>query len=90
MGDKQEESNWPLGIAFDKNGHIIVVNSDNHRVQVFNEQGEFLNHFGKKGIIDHQLQDLFGLSIDSCGNYIVADSTNKLIKIFSPSGQFLM
>ena len=88
-GNKQGEFDYPAGIAFDKNGHIVVVDSDNHRVQVFSEQGEFLNQFGERGHLDHQLQDPYGLSIDSDGNYIVADSNNKLIKIFSPSGQFL-
>ena len=36
-GYKQGELDWPAGVAFDKNGHIIVVDSDNHRVQVFSE-----------------------------------------------------
>ena len=87
-GDKQGEFNFTVGIAFDENGHIIVVDGDNHRVQVFSEQGEFLNQVGERGSLDHQLQDPYGLSIDSGGNSIVADSDNKVIKIFSPNGQF--
>ena len=69
-GDKQGEFNFPAGIAFDKNGHIIVVDSGNHRVQVFSEQGEFLSQFGEQGSLDHQLQDPYGVSVDSDRNYI--------------------
>ena len=56
---------------------------------MFREQGEYLNQFGEKGNLDHQLRYPFGLSVDSDGNIIVADLGNKIIKTFSPSGQFL-
>ena len=83
------ELNWPTGIAFDQNSRSIVVDTLNHRVQLFNEQGEYLSQFGDEGNLDHQLRDPLGLSIDRNGNIVVADPGNKLIKTFSPSGQFL-
>ena len=92
-GSKQGELDWPAGIAFDiknkNNSNILVVDSDNHRVQLFSEQGEYLNQFGGKGNLDHQLLDPLGLSVDCDGNIIVADSRNKRVKIFSQSGQLL-
>ena len=89
-GDKQEEFNFPAGIAFDpKNGNMLVAVSRNHRVQLFSEQGEYLHQFGEQGNLDHQLQFPPGLSVDSDGNVIVADLGNKLIKIFSHNGHFL-
>ena len=56
---------------------------------MFSEQGEYLNHFGEQGNLDHQLKSPRGLSVDSDCNVIVADSGNKVIKIFSLNGHFL-
>ena len=67
-----------------------MVDSSNHRVQLFSEQGEYLNQFGEKGNLDQQLMNPLGLSVID-GNVIVADSGNKLVKImiFSQSGQLV-
>ena len=62
----------------------------NHRVQIFNGEGRYMDMFSGEGSLDNQLSDPRGLSLDSQGNIIVADSGNKLIKIFSPDGNFLM
>jgi len=56
---------------------------------LFSDQGEYLNQFGGKGNLDHQLIKPHGLSVNCDGNIIVADSHNKLVKIFSQSGQLL-
>ena len=92
-GDKQGVGivTIPTGVAFDRKnyGNILVVDGNNHRVQLFSEQGEYLNHFGEQGNLDHQLESPRGLSVDSDCNVIVADSGNKVIKIFSLNGHFL-
>ena len=79
----------PTGIAFDSHGNIVVADRGNHRVQVFDRNGNFLSKFGEQGSLDHQLQYPEGLSINSNGDIIVADKGNKLIKIFSSSGEYL-
>ena len=66
-GNKQEEFDTPTGIAFDKNGNIIVV--DDHRVQIFSEKGEFLSQFGGRGTLDHQLNFPHGLTLDPGREY---------------------
>ena len=65
------------------------MDSSNHHVQLFSEQGEYLSQFGGKGNLDHQLGNPFGLCVDCDGNNIVADPANKLVKIFSQSGQLV-
>ena len=82
------EFNYPHGITF-YNNNIIVSDSGNHRIQIFDDQGHYLDQFGEKGKLNHQLDLPIGLSIDSDGNIIVADSNNKSIKIFTLDGQFL-
>ena len=69
---------------------IVVADSLNHRVQVFDRNGNFLSKFGpKQGIRDYQLEYPEGLSINGNGDIIVADEGNKLIKIFSSSRIYL-
>ena len=77
------------GSLFDSHGNIVVADRGNHRVQVFDRNGNFLSKFGEQGSLDHQLQYPEGLSINGNGDIIVADKGNKLIKIFSSSGEYL-
>lgn len=67
-----------------------MADSNNHRVEIFSAQGDYLRQFGGHGSLDHQLILPYGLSVDSNQNIIVADRGNKSIKIFSPSGQILL
>ena len=86
------EFSFPAGIAFDpQNGNILVADRGNHRVQVFNEKGEYQkgNIFERQRIRDHQPGHPNGLSIDSDRNVIVTDSANRVIKMFSSNGQFV-
>jgi tripartite motif-containing protein 71 len=39
----------PAGVASDQNNRIIVVDKDNHRIQVFSPSGVFVNKFGNYG-----------------------------------------
>ena len=65
--------------------NIVLADCDNHRVQVFDRNGNFVSRFGELGSLDHQLSDPEGLPINGKDNIIVADRDNKLIKIFSSS-----
>lgn len=39
----------PAGVCSDMNNRIIVVDKDNHRVQIFSATGVFINKFGSYG-----------------------------------------
>lgn len=88
-GNNKGEFNFPAGIAHDTNNNITVVDKENQSVELFNDQGEYLNQFGGEGNLDHQLSSPFGLSVDGNGNIIVADTGKKCIKTFSSDDQFL-
>ena len=63
-----------------------MADTDNHRIQIFDDQGHYLHQFGVEGKLSHQLDSPFGLSVDSNGNIIVADINS--IKIFTLDGRF--
>ncbi len=61
------EFGTPHGLAFDSKGRLFVADRDNNRVQIFNQEGEFLaewKQFGRPS----------GLHIDANDTLYVADS----------------
>ena len=48
QGRAHGELNWPRGVAINEaTNQIFVANCDNHRIDVFSETGEYLNHLGE-------------------------------------------
>ena len=64
-GDTDGVFEEPLGMAFDHHrGLLFVVDSNNHRVQVFSsDDGSFVSKFGEYGIQPGQFQNPWGLAI---------------------------
>jgi DNA-binding beta-propeller fold protein YncE len=75
------EFDAPEGMTIAPNGNLYVVDSDNHRVEVFDQNGNFLSQFTDAG-----LQDPEDVTVDSAGNaYIVDDLANKVF-VFNAAG----
>lgn len=69
-------------------GTVLVADRDNHRIQVFGDDGRFLFGFGKPGSGDGQFQSPHGLAVSGDRVY-VADTKNHRIQVFSTMGVFL-
>ena len=66
--------NLPHGIATDQNGRVYVADRSNSRVQVFDENGNFLDMWPN-------INSPFALQVSSDGYLWVADgATNKMLK----------
>src|SRR5206468_3914626 len=63
----------PAGLVCEKNGNVIVVDSGNNRLQVFNSEGKFLAKCGKAGSGDGEFNQPWGITLDQAGNIYVAD-----------------
>ena len=65
-------------------GDIIVADSQNNRIQVFDRNG-------KRGEEDDDglFNEPFGVVVDRQGNCAVTDSGNNRVQIFNPAGQFV-
>lgn len=68
---------------------IYLVDGGNHRVVVYDLQGEYLFAFGDEGNKAGQLNYPVGISAASNGRVYVADSGNHRIQIFSDKGKYL-
>ena len=73
----------PKGIIFDKlQNKLYICDSSNHRIQVFDTNGKFLNSFG-----DDQLQEPFGICV-SKDFVFVTDEAKKCVTKFTLEGIF--
>lgn len=80
---------WPRGVAVGPENTIVVADSSNHRVQVFDSSGHFIKEFGYYGNGEGEFDCLAGVAINRIGQYIIADRYNHRIQVFDPSGRFL-
>ena len=77
------EFDQPSGLWVSQNGTVYVNDTFNHRIQVFDSNGEFLrmwsrSFFGPKGITG-----------DNNGKIYVVDTGNHKIQVFDESGNFI-
>ncbi|XP_078346713.1 E3 ubiquitin-protein ligase TRIM71-like [Oculina patagonica] len=76
------EFDRPWGVAVNDKNEIIVCDYNNDRLQVFNENGDFIR------TIEHELLTLpRGICIDSAGRIYVA-TYNKIL-LFNPNGDYI-
>ncbi|MEW5958315.1 MAG: flippase activity-associated protein Agl23 [Chloroflexota bacterium] len=79
----------PRNLAVGPDGQIYVADSGNHRIQVFDSQGNFVMKWGSEGTGPGQFNEPWGIVVAPDGAIFVADTWNHRIQVFSPTGQFL-
>lgn len=85
--DQNSELKFPSDIASYKN-KLYLVDGGQHRVVVFNQQGEFLFSFGKPGKNKAEFNYPVGIDVAGNGDVYVADSGNRRIQVFASNGKF--
>ncbi|XP_057336422.1 RING finger protein nhl-1 isoform X1 [Microplitis mediator] len=80
---------WPRGLAVGPDNSIVVADSSNHRVQVFDGNGNFIKEFGTYGSGEGEFDCLAGVAVNRIGQFIIADRYNHRIQVLDPSGRFL-
>ena len=66
----------------DKAGHLMVCDTNNHRIQVFDLSGKFVAKFGTKGRGIGEFDTPVSVAILSDGKIVVSDLNNSRIQIF--------
>ena len=88
-GSGDEMFKFPYGLAVSYRDEIVVADSQNHRVQVFDRNGTFLRSFGHKGETAGDLDNPIGIAIDKDRNIFISDWSKNRVKIFSWEGRHL-
>ena len=85
-GDSESEQlSPPSGFAFTPEGHFILSDDFNHRIQIY-DGDKLLGSFGEKGKGSGQFHYPKGIAVDADGNIYVADSWNHRVQKFDSQG----
>ena len=88
-GNGRGELDAPSDLAVCSNGRILVTDTNNHRIQVFDGRGTFIQEFGSYGHDLGQFHSPGGISIAHDGKIVVTDQINNRLQVFSPKGIFI-
>lgn len=90
-GTEEGKLYYPAHVAFDSDGKLYVTDTMNFRVQVFDEEGQFVATIGSLGVNPGQFSRPKGLGLDSEGHLYVVDSAFNNVQLFDPeNGNLLM
>ena len=87
-GSKEGEFVTPRGVTLHDN-QIYVCDSDNHRIQVFDLDLNFIQSIGSHGKGKGQLNSPFDIKFDSTGNMYIADYWNNRVQVLDSTGHFI-
>ena len=70
-------------------GQIFIADTDNHRIQVLNNDLTYSDSFGKLGSARKQFKYPYDVAFDNEEYLYVVDHHNHCIKKFTPKGQYI-
>ena len=76
---------YPRDVAFDSAGNVYVADFDNHRIQVFTAEGQYLRQFGGEGSGDGELNPT-GICIDREDVVYVTTWDKNQVSLFNCDG----
>lgn len=81
--------NHPLGIDISDKGRVFVADTGNHRIQIFELDGKFLNMFPVGASAGEKPSDPVDVLASKLKGYVyVSDNDNHKIKVYDRSGKF--
>ncbi len=89
-GTAPGQFNFPVDLCVDGHGRLLVNDTLNFRVQVFDLQGNPTGSIGSAGDSTGHFQRSKGIGADSDGNLYVVDALASTVQIFDLGARFLM
>jgi tripartite motif-containing protein 71 len=89
LGSGNGQFKRPQGVTIGFGGTVMVADSENHRIQVFNQQGEYLRQFGTLGSGNGQMNTPSDMALAPNGDVWVVDKGNNRIQRFTSEGQYV-
>jgi len=83
------EFRQPRGAAVDSKGNVYVADFDNHRIQKFDSNLEFLTAWGEQGNLPGQFKQPCDVAVDKDDTIYVADTWNQRVQVFNSNGEYL-
>ncbi len=75
----------PRGIAVDSQGRVLVADTGNKRIVVYDQEGNYLTEFGSGGFDPGQFDEPVDVAVGSDGVAYVTDTWNQRIQSFIPT-----
>jgi tripartite motif-containing protein 71 len=88
-GTANGQFDHPADIALTANGQLLVADSENDRIQRFDEYGTYIGKFGSYGTGTGQFDRPSGIAIAPNGDILVAEPGNDRLQRFDASGKYL-
>ncbi|MEP4093027.1 6-bladed beta-propeller [Reichenbachiella sp.] len=86
-GDGQFQ--WVPSLALDQDGNMYVLDTNQHRIQKFDKERNFIIKWGGYGTQDGQFNSPYGIDVDNAGQVFVCDYGNHRIQVFDTDGNFV-
>lgn len=80
----------PVDLAINSAGDIYFTEQGSARVLIFNNQGEYIASFAKRGARPGNLVLPKGIAVDSADNVYVVDAAMENIQVFDREGRLLL
>lgn len=88
-GMQPGEFREPRAITVGPDGRFFVADTMNHRVQIYDERGNFKAWVGEKGEDAASFNEPNDLDLDESGSLYVLDTWNSRLQIFSSTGEMI-
>jgi uncharacterized protein (TIGR03663 family) len=89
LGSLEGQFDSPKGLAIDSQGNVYVADSQNHRIQKFDSEGNFLLAWGSVGSAPGQFSEPWGVAVGPDDRVYVADTWNHRIQSFTSEGELI-
>jgi predicted membrane-bound mannosyltransferase/DNA-binding beta-propeller fold protein YncE len=87
-GTGEGQLSRPRNLAPGPQGNVYVLDSNNHRVAVFDAEGQLVRAWGNQGTAAGQFNEPWGIAVDD--NFVyVADTWNHRVQKFTLEGEFV-
>jgi len=88
-GNQNKPLKAPMASFVGSNGNIYIASTNNHEIQVFKSNGQYIYTFGQLGVKPGDLSYPYGITENEQGNLLIAETGNKRIQEFTPEGKFI-
>ncbi len=81
-GEGEGQFSFPTGLAFTAEGNLLVVDQINARIQVLNEDGQYLDRLGARGVGFGNFVRPKDVAVDEVGYIYATDAAFNNVQIF--------